>query len=716
MVGKWVSLFITAVLCLFACLTSQSEAQQLQTGSLTITVTDSLTSAPINNAEVFLLSEGTPQSSLTEANGKLTFPELQPGVYRVEVHHAGYDKGEAQEFELGPGARLRITVKLAPSIKEIGSVTAHSSIAVNVESVNDASPERKISQSLKDAMSKMAGISLDDTGYENSAFNISLRNHDASQTGYTVDGMPVSGPGSRSLGAAQDLFTGASVNFNPTASYMGGTINFVTLRPTKTWAFNVTGTLGNFGTGAYVLNTTGSIGRIGMALSHSMNARDSFLSGLTYADQSGRLFEHAGASQNSADLFKLSAPLSKRATMNLAALVTNSTSSSICNDFVTIAPCGFGSVPVRRGHSSFVTAAVTSLVGNVDLNIYANVSQGRFSSEDLHRTLDSASLAPYGSVYGYRSLNFGANGSVTARRHTFSFGIYEMSSRQDSTQTVNGTLVTVKQPSTQSGSVYAYDKIKSNDRLAVTHGISMDSATGAGRALVLSETVDWTPAKNDAYQGRVSVGSAEPQFYAANVISDPVDAQFDCYNHTTFVSGPQDAPVPQSSVSYNLSWQHNFRTGTFSASAYRQNAYGQPFYAAVPAAAEPGALFPNGLAQYIADLQLIWSRPSVCGSTPFDPSKLFVSQSISGTGQVYEGYSLSGRVSLGKSVAIFPSYSVGSTFLSNVDPRLAFPGSYYAAGSQLPHRPLRTANLIVDGVLARAPPRVDSGRAVYRRK
>jgi hypothetical protein len=40
--------------------------------------------------------------------------------------------------------------------------------------------------------------------------------------------------------------------------------------------------------------------------------------------------------------------------------------------------------------------------------------------------------------------------------------------------------------------------------------------------------------------------------------------------------------------------------------------------------------------------------------------------------------------------------------LSSLDPRLEVPGSYYATGRQLPHRPLRTAGLTIDGVMPKS--------------
>ena len=687
---------------LLLCMPDLAIAQQLTPGSVSITVTDASTGAPIDNVEVFLIADGRPQSSLTDAKGKLKFSAVQPGLYRVEAHRAGYDRGDAQEFEVTEGAAIAVAIKLAPTLKEIGSVSARSSILVTTERITEDSAERKLSQSLKDALGKLAGVSVDDSDYENSAFNISLRNHDASQTGYTIDGAPIAGAASQSLGAAQGLFSGASVNFAPTAGYLGGTINFQTLRPTKTWVLNGSGTIGNFGSAVYSFSATGSAGHVAMALQHTMSARDSLLSGLTYADQSGKSFEHVGGTQSLGDLLKFSVPLTRRATLDLSAFITNSGSAMICNDFVTLARCGFGTVPQSWNHSTFASASVNALIGNVQVNVFGNSSTGIFSYQDLHRTLGQTSVSALQSLTHYVGTNIGANVSITARRHTMTFGYDAAASRQRSVQTSNGSAVDVPQVPQRFSNTYVEDKIKANDHLAVTHGLSVAAASGSGTSFVVFESVDWTPAKNDAYGARVSIGGAQPNYGFSNVLTDPLNASFDCYNRSTFVSGPQDQPQRQSSVSYNLSWSHKFRHGSMNASVYRQNAYGQQLFAAIPLGAEPASIFPNGRAAYIAGLAAVWASSSVCGAIPFDPSKVYVAQSVSGTAQVNQGFTVSGRLALGNNVTIFPNYTVASAYLSQDDPRLAFPGSFYATGLQLPRRPLRTAGILVDGTLPKS--------------
>ncbi|MFN2528984.1 MAG: carboxypeptidase regulatory-like domain-containing protein [Candidatus Baltobacteraceae bacterium] len=679
-----------------------ARAQSLTPSDIAITVRDAATSAPIDNAEVFLLGNGNSQSSLTDADGKLLFANVQPGIYRIAVQHAGYLRSEIAEFEVGQSSRVTIVAKLVSTLKEIATVTAHGSVSINQESLGADSAERKVSQSLKDALGRLAGVSIDDSNYENAAFNISLRNHDSSQTGTSIDGMSVSGPAAQALGAAQDLFTGATVNFSPTAGYLGGNVNFQTLQPTKTRTFNALGTIGNLGAASDSISATGSIGRLSLAAQMAMNASDFPLTGATYRDQSGRTYEHTGGHKTQAALIKFSYSLSKRASVNLGAMLANGEYDQLCQSYVTLAACGYGSLPRNFNHNVFLTLGVSTLIGNVQSTVFAGLPFGSFGNEDTGRVLSGTQLPPYFLKGSYNTLYFGAYGSITARRHTDSFGFSSANSHQGTIQTYNGAARSFAGPRATSRNLWFRDKIKANEKIAMTHGVSVASATGAGSSLILSETADWTPAKNDAFEASVSLGSAQANYQTSTALTDAPDADYDCFNRSVFVEGPNDSAVPQTSVSYDLSWRHKFRAGNWNLALYRQNASGQSLRASVPIASEPASLFPNGLSAYLQGLQEFWTSPTVCGALPFNPARVYVTQNLSGLGQVNQGFSFSGQLRIGKNLSLFPTYTIGSTYLSSVDPRLQYPGGFYSAGMQLPKKPLRTAGLILDGVLPKS--------------
>lgn len=701
--GARVRVAIALLLLAFPFCSGAAFAQQRANGEVVIWVTDAATHRPIDNAEVFLLGGDTPQTSLTNAQGELDLREITPGSYRVEVQRGDYDRSDSPEFDVLENARVRVDVALEPALKVIANVKSRPGVTISSTEIGAESAERKVSQSLKGALDKLAGVSVDDTTYgPNSAFNVSLHNHDASQTGYAIDGIRIGGPQQQLLGSAQSLFTGASVSFTPTAGYLGGTINYQTLRPTKQWTYDALGTMGNYGAGTYSFAVSGALSsRLEVAFQHAFDARDSFLSGLRYADQSGIAYEHLGSNQSRGDLLRLNYTFDKRTSAAFSGMLTNASYAHICSDFTTLLPCGYGSIPMTVNRNGFASIRLNSLVGNVQTNLSFGVPFGEFETGQGVRVVGGVAMTPYSSHNTYNGFNFGFDGSLTARRHTDSLDAYESAFRGTSTQTYNGVPSQVDQPIARTSWFGFSDHVKSNDKLALTHSVSLDSGTGAGTALVLSETADWQPAKADVYEASVEAGSAQPVYEGRLALEDPLSADFDCANQSAYVDGSSDPARKQSYLNYTFSWQHSFRGGNVKVSAYRENDGGQPVRASVPIAAEPPGTFPNGLAAYLAGLAGAWSLPTVCGSIPFNAGHVYMTQSLSGLDEINRGFDISARVPLGRNLFALPTYTVGSTFLTTIDPRLQFPGSYYGIGLQLPHKPLRKAGLTIDSILPR---------------
>lgn len=677
-------------------------AQQMDPGEVVIVVTDAQTHAPLTNADVFLLGGEQPVSSLTNAQGKLTFREVPPGIYAVSVRHEGYIRYDTGSFDVNPHARVTLSVAMLLEMKTIASVTAHASASVSSEDMNASSAQRKISGTLSDALSKLAGVSVDDQIYgPDSAFNVSLRNHDASQTALSMDGIRIPSVAGNMIGAAQNLFTGASVSFAPTAGYVGGSVNFQTLRPSKLWTYDFKDTIGNYGAHTFNLAVTGTKGRLGIAIQHVGTGRNSFLSGLQYEDQSGQTYLHTGGNSAAADLVKLSYTLNKRTSLRLSTMFTSGQYDPICAQYTTLLPCGYGPGSSIASPGRWSTLSADSLIGNVDVTVSVYAPSGSSSYDYPQRYLNGV-LSPYYSHTAYNGIGGYASGSITAKRHTDSVSMSLSQFGGTLTRPYNGQVLSVVQPPELQRDFGFSDRVKANEKLALTHGVSVESATNAGSSLVLSETADWTPAKADTFEAALSAGSAQPVYGLQFPITDVLAADYDCYNGSAYIDGPPDKAVRQSSLSYDLSWRHTYRGGNITIDAYRQNAYGQQMRAAVPVLAEPVNIFAGGLDAFLQRLQAAWASPAVCGSIPFDPSHIYISQMVTGLNQVHQGFTFSGRVGLGRNVAAFPTYAFGSAYLASTDPRLEVTGSYYAVGRQVPHRPLRTAGLTLDGVLPKS--------------
>jgi hypothetical protein len=691
--------------CLVAC-TYPVGAQSLEAGTIIVTVTDAVTEKPIDNAQVFLLGGDTPQSSLTNLKGLLIFNLIQPGSYRVRVDADGYQQTNTA-VEIYEGQRVHVNVALAPSapLKTIASVLSKGSVvSVNVEEANAQSAQRRISQTLSDALNKLAGVSVDDQLYgAGSSFNVSLRGADASQTAYSIDGVRINGAAAQSLGGLQDLFSGASVNFAPSAGGGAGSINFFTLQPSKIWNYGFTGVIGNYARTLGTWWATGGFGKVAMAFEHSGGGQVGPLDGALYQDQTGSTYMHAGGFSRDADLFKASIALSPASTFKYSILGSTFNSSYICANATALLPCGSGPNNNQRSRSSYQNVAFGSLLGHVQYNL--NASAGKFKSNDAEpNRAVNGTVIPFYSTSTFPWSNFGLQLSSTARRHTMSAGFFHGSQTGTTASTFNATQAVQSETTSRYGSMYFSDKVKANDRLTLTHGISQSSATGAGSALELYESVTWQPAIADVFEGDIGLGSASGFGTFTTPLGDPLSADYDCYNHSVFVQGPTDEPGNQSSISYNVGWRHTLKGGFVNVQLYRNRYVGQNVRAAVPISAEPSSIFPSGsLAAYMTGLQQTWAQPTICGTTPFDPSGVYVTQNMSGLTQFNQGFSITGQIPIGKSILAFPTYATTNTYYSTLDPRLLAPSSYYAVGFQVPHVPLHKAGLIIDGVVPHTP-------------
>lgn len=681
-------------------------AQSQEPGAIIVIVTDAANGKPIENARVFILGGDTPLSSLTNVRGLLDLEGIQPGTYRVQIEADGYEKTNTAA-EVLDGQRVRVTAALAPvaPLKIIASVISKGSVVnVSIEQVNEESAQRKVSQSLSDALNKLAGVNIDNTLYSgDSAFNISLRGADPSQTAYSVDGVRVNGAASQLLGGAQDLFSGASVNFAPSAGGDAGSVNFNTLQPTKTWSYNFTGVTGNYSKTLGAWYGTGGWGKFAFAFERTAGGQDGPLDGAFFEDQTGRAYVHEGGFSRSANLLKTSIALSPVSTLKYSLIGSIFNASQICANATALLPCGSG--PGASSHSSslFQTLAFGSLLGHVQFNAYATT--GRFTgvSSQPNRSVNGI-VVPYSSSNLSPFSNIGLRFNWTGKRHQAAAGFFEFEQGTAASQSYYATQTVQSSIFSHYSSGYLGDTINLNPKLALSHNLSISAATGAGSSLELYEGVTWTPNVNDVIAGGLALGGTNGSSYSTTSLGDALTADYDCYNHSVFVQGPTDPTSRQSSAYYSLDWRHTVKAGGFlKFDLYRSQYGGGGLRASVPIGAEPSAIFPNGsLAEYLTQIQKTWSQPTICGSIPFDPSGVYVTQLLSAQTQVNQGFSISGQIPISKTLDVFPTYAVTNSYYSTLDPRLLAPGSYYAIGAQIPHVPLHKAGLIIEGIMPRA--------------
>lgn len=678
----------------------QAGAQSEQSGYVVVTVTDASTGKPIDNAQVFLLGGDMPESSLTNARGLLIFQE-QPGMYRVQAKADGYSDSASTEVDVSEGGRVDVAVALVPTLPTIASVVARGHVGVTSQSIDANTPQRKVSQSLLDALGKIAGVDIENQLYgSDSAFNISLHGADASQTAYSIDGVQVRGPAAQAMSGLQDLFAGSSVNFSPGAGSPAGVVGFWTAQPTKLWTYHFTGVAGNYADTLGSWTVSGSVGKAGFVAEHAASGQDYPLDGSFFADSTGAAYVHQGGFSRRNNMFKAALSLSPVTSVKYSVFEGSNTQSGICSSDVTLLPCGFGPGEISQGDNLMQTLNLSSIAGHLQFNVFATSGNYRNTSSDPNRAVNGVRV-PFSSSGAYPWWTGGVYVSSSARRHTISGGAYTSESSSSFASTYNAVSTVSNSRDERYGSLWLGDKVKSNDKLAIDYTASQASGTGAGSSFEFYASGTWQPRTADVFTLGAGIGSAQPAPVFGSLVGDPLTAQYDCFNHSVFVNGPGDQATHQSSLQYNAGWRHTWKRGQLTFNAYRNTFGGQGIFASVPFGAEPASIFPNGPAAYLASLQGVWSQPTECGSTPFDPSRVYVSQYVSGLNQVNQGFTIGGRFELSRTLALFPEYAISSAALSSLDPRLQFPGSYFSAGTQLPHHPLRTAGLTVDGLFPR---------------
>jgi hypothetical protein len=727
--NRWVAAFF-ALLLGSACVAGPivPAGAQSDIGEIDILIVDTANQKPLGNARTILLGPQT-ANSLTTASGLIRFTDVPTGIYRVRVQHQGYDAGVSREFDVLPDRAVQVRIELAkrvprpagsprpgaspnpaesPSgLKTIAVVSARTRIDITSIDINANSPIRRLSDSLTDALDKLAGVSVtSDPTDPTSAVTISLHNQDESQTALSLDGIPLSAPGVagnlRSIGT--DLFSGSSVSFSPQAGGLGGSVNFRTLEPTQALTLRDSITTGTFDRTNYSTAATGSIGSLGIAVQHTWRGANTPLTFQDYEDQSGLTYPHGGESATLGDFLKLRYRLGDdRTTITSSALTTNRDAYSICARDVTIVPCGIGPDNRTYGRYGMAYTTVASLVGDIQTTFSAYTNSSSQTTDDVNRyvidpsnnyepTLDP-SLAT--NVSTTRGVAYSA--AIAQGNHTFALGGNTYSAISTSTP-LAGSVFETPFTNAASSSTYRFsDAIKSNDALTLTPQVSLANTTGLGTSVLGGMSLTWSPRAPNAYALSLNVGSSQPNLSANRSFSDPNAARFDCTAGTAIVGGPGDTGgSQQSATALNAAWSHQFNGGaSLTVDGYTQVQSGQLINAAI---AEPASYYPAG---FLPTLLQAYRGPTVCGASAPMPT-VYAQESVAGTRRVYQGFDVQGRFALSPYIQILPTYSLNLAVLTAASARLLDGPSTTVVGEQLPNRPLHRGGVTLDGLLPRS--------------
>ena len=680
-------------------LTAAPALAQSDTGEIDIVVQDASSKKPVVLARV-MLDGPVIASEFTGNDGKVRFTDVPDGIYRARVFARGFNGVTSQNFEVTDGRVVTVSVALAQSqngpLRTIASEVVKSSATISTSSISDASAQRKLSDTLADALGKLSGVNVTTSSTDSDATQtVSLEGQDPSQTQMTLDGIPLNAPGMagdmRMFNS--DLFTGANVSFGPTIGGLAGGVNFSTLQPTLTWQSAFTLAVGSNGKNNYSLGESGSLGKLGIAVMHTYRLNPSLLDGMQFLDASGLDYTHEGDRQQIGSLLKLRYQISDSQTLTGTYMHSSNGAELVCTQYTGSVPCGYGPNNTFSTAFDMYSFMDDALVGDTQVQASLFGTRGNFTHDLLNRFINGEA-APTGTQSSMSSNGFSVNAMLPAKeRHTISVTAYGTNST-----TAFTPLVAQARPYTFPGQSASYaavtvnDTIHSNTKLRLNDSIGISRASNAPSSLLLGVGANWQPNGNDSYALSYNLGGVAPHAGRQGILTDPGQLRIDCNGNIAYGSAPGDEPGASSSNSARFSYTHRNSWGLVSTSLYRQVQNDVVLPVEVNGTAILGEFPPN----YFANAQNYYD--TTCGvpqSMPFGPQNVYFSTPIGNVRRVYEGAHLNGYFTLG-SLVVEPYYDVQVAKALSNDPRFDNPYAITISGNQLPNVPLHRAGLTLD--------------------
>ncbi|MBV8636949.1 MAG: TonB-dependent receptor [Candidatus Eremiobacteraeota bacterium] len=692
-------LAVSSVLALLFVLVPGTVLAQDDSGSIRIVVNDESGTTPLALARV-VLDGPVVTSELTGKKGEVYFTDVPDGIYHARIAARGYQTITSAPFEVvnGRNVTVNVTLALATNLKIIGSVTAKSTASISTTSINENSPQRKLSTDLSDALNKLSGVTVSTSGDDSDAEQtISLEGHDPTQTQLTLDGIPLNAPGQAGNlgGFATDLFGGASVHQGPGIGGLGGSVGFSTLQPTLTWRSALQLGVGSNGRYNYSMGETGSEGKLGTALQATYREYPSLVDGMTYLDASGLDYSHNGDSGISGELARFRYQFSDAQTLTGTFLGSNRSTNLVCLRITQEVPCGYGPGNTSSSNVQMYSLQDNALVG--ETSVVASVYSTAFFNvnDQLNRYVDGVAQ-PIGYATNTDSHGYTVTATLPEReRHTISFQAY--GSWTDQT-----TLPLVEQAepyynSLQYSNYNAFqltDTIYSNDKLTLTESIGGNRSTGGLSSGLGTVGATWKPTTRDTWSGYVSLGGIAPTLSRSTVLTDPASLRFDCNGDVIYGNAPGDQPTASSSSSERLSYTRAFRGTSLTFQVYNQLQNGT----VLPVQVNGSVLLANGTISqpYLDAVQQLYQSAAGCSAkTPLSATQLYFTTPVGGVQRVYQGGSVSGFVSLGNLI-VQPFWNVNVSKIISNDPRIDNPYSIEISGSQVPNTPLQRGGIVLD--------------------
>jgi outer membrane receptor protein involved in Fe transport len=273
---------------------SGAPARAAATASISGTVVNESSGAPVSGAKVTLLVNGGTQSATTDKDGKFAFTGLTPGTYELRASGLQFVAYDTSPFSLADGQQFQLAVFLQPAggnaIASIGRVVAlghttlnHSSSAVDTI-VASTLQAQGITQ-IQNGLQQLPGITIQhfNNGAPGNVATLTIRGAGGfaggANTGYEVlvlqDGEPLRNGqyGDFDLSTLTpaiyqrvEVVKGVGGTSLFGANTIGGTVNLVTRDPQATEGGELIYAVSGFGTQDVNLSETNTVGRVGYLL------------------------------------------------------------------------------------------------------------------------------------------------------------------------------------------------------------------------------------------------------------------------------------------------------------------------------------------------------------------------------------------------------------------------------------------------------------------
>jgi hypothetical protein len=654
-----------------------------EASDITIDVVDAQSGAPIALARVLLQGE-TGTIGYTDAEGHARFESVATGTYRARVVKRGYDAANSPLFEVitHRTSGIRVQLNKTGSLKKIGSITVTSSPAHASREVGQNDSLRYLDGSLRAALGDLPGLTSSGDG-------ISVDGNDPSQTGMSLDGVPIPGAGGSfgAHGLNGDLFAGASASSGASNGGLGGGVGFSTLQPTRFAQQLGTAQYGSLNDSSALLVARGSIHNLGYVVEHAVRGTTDPLTGATFTDESGLTYLHDGNLTTSGNLAKLRWAPALSQTLTLTAASTDTQSALACHQLTALFPCGNGPREFGYQHGALATLVESATIGATTLFVAGVLNQSRFDTDQGLRFFAGLPAPETDSARSFaRGLTFSLQ-LPASEVHELSFaGTAYGTTFSGSTTNSLGTTPFVQSVSFRSANMI--DRIHPSRRFTLTARAGVNGGSG-NSSLTSGLDLRWQPTKDLAYSLSGASGDAGGNIVINGLaLPDPRSLTYDCADGTANGTLPATNASRQRSSSLRASVERSGKRGRLALTTWTQWLQAAPVLAAFDSTA-------IGLpAGYTASVAALAASPFVCGASP--PLALAFTSFVPAD-QLARGATLSGTLNIG--TGLLAGYaSVQSRFVTGATGATL---GLTPGGMQVPGTPLHRAGLVATVKLGR---------------